>query len=83
LIYWQPNEVGYIPIYERALTQNALGQPVQLGVGGLFERYDQLIDHIGNCNQFGLVESINGYHWYDARRKVFLSTKCWVESSDW
>ena len=73
LIYWQPEEVGYIPLQERALTQNSIGQPVQLGVGGLFERYDQLIDRIGNSHQFGLVESPLGYHWYDSRRKIFLS----------
>lgn len=73
LIYWQPNEVGYIPLQERALTQNSIGQPVQLGIGGLFERYDQLIDKIGNSHQFGLVESPLGYHWYDSRRKIHIS----------
>jgi hypothetical protein len=37
LIYWQPDEVGYIPINERALTETSMGAPVQLGVGGIFE----------------------------------------------
>jgi hypothetical protein len=73
LVYWQPDEIGYIPINERALTQNSIGQPVQLGIGGLFERYDQLIEKIGNSNQFGLIESPMGYHWYDARRKLFFN----------
>lgn len=73
VIYWQPDEVGYIPIYERALTQNAIGQPVQLGVGGLFDRYDQLISMIGNSHHFGIVESPIGFHWYDAKRKIFLT----------
>jgi hypothetical protein len=73
VIYWQPDEVGYIPINERALTQSAMGQAVQLGVSGIFERYDQLIDKIGNSNQFGLIESPLGFHWYDARRKLFMN----------
>lgn len=73
LVYWQPDEIGYIPINERALTQNSIGQPVQLGIGGLFERYDQMIEKIGNSNQFGLIESAMGYHWYDAKRKIFLN----------
>lgn len=73
LIYWQPDEIGYIPLQERALTQNSTGEPVQLGVGGLFERYDQLVDKLGNSHQFGLIESPLGYHWYDSRRKIYLS----------
>ena len=73
LIYWQPNEVGYIPINERALTETSMGAPVQLGVGGIFERYDQLVDRIGNSHQFGLIESPMGYHWYDSRRKMYIS----------
>jgi hypothetical protein len=73
LIYWQPDEVGHIPINERALTESSMGAPVQLGVGGIFERYDQLVDKIGNSHQFGLIESPMGYHWYDSRRKIFIS----------
>lgn len=81
VVYWQPDEVGYIPIKERALTQNSVGQPVQLGVGGIFERYDQLIDKIGNSNQFGLIESPSGYHWYDAKRKLFVSMNSGLQIS--
>jgi len=73
LVYWQPDEVGYIPIKERALTQSSAGQSVQLGIGDAFERYDRLIKQIGNGHQFGLVESPMGYHWYDSKRKIYLS----------
>jgi len=79
IIYWQPNEVGYIPINERALTQTNIGAPVQLGVGGIFERYDQLVDKIGNSHQFGLIESPMGYHWYDSVRKIYISIKYSLE----
>jgi hypothetical protein len=73
LVYWQPDEIGYIPIRERALTQSSAGQSVQLGVGGVFERYDELKNMLGNSHQFGLVESPIGFHWYDSRRKLFLT----------
>ena len=73
IIYWQRDAVGYIPVNERALTQTAFGEPVQLGVGGIFERYDEMTDKVGNSNQFGLVVSDSGYHWYDAKRKMYLT----------
>jgi hypothetical protein len=38
-----------------------------------YSRYDQLVDKIGNSHQFGLIESPMGYHWYDSRRKMFIS----------
>lgn len=73
ILYWQRDAVGYIPINERALSANSFGDPVQLGVGGIFERYDELVTMIGNSNQFGLIESPAGFHWYDAVRKLFVS----------
>jgi hypothetical protein len=73
IFYWQKDAVGYIPIRERQLTQNPMGQPIQLGVGGVFERHDRIIDKMGNSNQFGLVESDMGFHWFDANRKIYLT----------
>ncbi|NLG02259.1 MAG: hypothetical protein GX567_00255 [Clostridia bacterium] len=73
LIYWQTESVGYIPIGERALISNDLGKVVQLGVSGIFDRNDNLIESVGNSNQFGLVESNNGFHWYDAIKKLFIT----------
>jgi len=73
LIYWQADSVGYIPIGERALMSNDAGKVIQLGVSGIFDRNDNLIELIGNSNQFGLVESNNGFHWYDAKRRIFIS----------
>lgn len=73
LIYWQKECVGYIPIGERALMSNDLGKVIQLGVSGIFERNDQLVEYVGNSNQFGLVESNMGFHWYDSIKKLFVS----------
>lgn len=73
LIYWQRECAGYIPIGERALISTELSQVVQLGVSGIFERNDQLVEFVGNSNQFGLVESNDGFHWYDSIKKLFIS----------
>ena len=73
LIYWQKDAVGYVPINERALSSANLGSPVQLGISGIFERHDEMITMIGNSNQFSLVESMAGFHWYDAVRKIFVT----------
>jgi hypothetical protein len=73
IIYWQRDAIGYVPVNERALTQTAFGDPVQLGVGGIFERYDDMTSKLGNSHQFGLVESDAGFHWYDAKRKMYIS----------
>jgi hypothetical protein len=75
LIFWQRDTVGYVPINERALTANQFGDPVQLGVGGVFDRHDEVINMLGNSNQFGLVESAAGFHWYDAVRKEFVTLR--------
>ena len=73
IAYWQDDAVGYIPIHERQLSQNEIGNPVQIGIGGVFERFDEVIENIGNQHQFGLVESDNGFHWIDSRRKIHLT----------
>lgn len=73
IVYWQDDAVGYIPIHERQLNQTEIGNPVQIGIGGVFERFDELIETIGNQQQFGLVESDIGFHWIDSRRKVHVA----------
>ena len=73
IIYWQKNGVGYIPMGERALTSNDAGNAVQLGVGGIFERYDNILEMIGNSNQFSLVQSDEGFTWYDGIRKLLIT----------
>ena len=82
LIYWQRNVVGYIPIRERALTQNPFGQPIQLGVGGIFERSDKMLDRIGNINQFGIIESDIGFHWFDSLRRILVKLTNTMEFSE-
>jgi hypothetical protein len=73
IIYWQIDGIGYIPVNERALSSSPLGEVIQLGIAGIFERFDNVIDKIGNSNHFGLTDSPEGFHWYDAKRKLFIT----------
>ncbi len=70
IAYWQDDAVGYIPIHERQMSNTEVGDPVQIGIGGVFERFDEIIENVGNQHQFGLVESDSGFHWIDSRRKI-------------
>lgn len=72
LVYWQPDMIGYIPVSERATQSGQLGELIQIGIGGIFERHDEIVKQVGNSNHFGLVESAHGFHWYDSKRKLFI-----------
>lgn len=72
LFYWQNKGIGYFPINERETISSALGGAVQLGVGGVMERYDTLRKYHGNQHQFGLVSTSDGWVWFDMRRRAFL-----------
>ena len=60
LFYWQEDSVGYLPIDERVTIPSVLGDPVQLGVGGVIDRFDEASDYFGNQHQFGLVDTPYG-----------------------
>ena len=71
--YWQDDAVGYIPILERQMSNTEIGNPVQIGIGGVFERFDEIIENVGNQHQLGLVESDAGFHWVDSKRRIHIS----------
>lgn len=70
---WQKNGFSYSPYNERELIQNTLGQPVQIGLGGEFQRTDEILRKIGNSHQAGLVETENGFIWCDLLRKAIIN----------
>jgi hypothetical protein len=72
LYYWQNHGVGYLPILERALSENTAGNPIQLGVGGVFDRYDQVVDKYGLQHKFAWCETDYGFTWYDFVRRTFI-----------
>lgn len=74
LIYWTPESVGYLPVLERQLSATELGAPIQMGVGGVLERSDELSTFgFGNSHQFSLIQSDQGFHWFNMLNKSFIS----------
>lgn len=73
LFYWQDKGFGYLPVDERETTVGALGGAIQLGVGGVMERFDTIDKYYGNQHQFSLIEIEGGFVWYDMRRRSFLA----------
>lgn len=82
LFYWQNKGFGYFPLNERETISSALGGAVQLGVGGVMERYDTLGKYFGNQHQHGLVETSDGWVWFDMRRRSFLTASYNGETAD-
>jgi hypothetical protein len=72
LFYWQNKGVGYIPVSERQMNSATLGEAVQMGVGGIMERFDELDFYHGNQHQMGLMETDSEFLWFDFRRKKML-----------
>lgn len=68
LFYWQNRGIGYFPIEERETTVGALGQAVQLGVGGVMQRADAMDNFYGNQHQSSLIKGENFFQWFDMRR---------------
>lgn len=75
LFYLQNKGVGYFPVEEREATTGALGQSVQLGVGGVMQRTDNIDKFYGSQHTHGLVTTEDGVFWPDIRRKTILGMK--------
>jgi len=72
LFYWQNRGIGYLPVQERALLSDALGNPISLGEGGVITRFDENTNYYGNQHQGSLTETPSGYSWFDMRHKAFM-----------
>lgn len=72
LFYWQNKGVGYIPIYEREMNSTSVGDAVQMGVGGIMDRFDEIDFFHGNQHQMSLFETDEEFGWFDFRRKKVL-----------
>ena len=73
LYYWQDRAVGYLPINERITVATALGEPTQIGVGGVMTRYDERTDFFGNQHKHGLIETPPGFIWIDRQNRALIS----------
>jgi hypothetical protein len=63
--------VGTVPVNERATITNVTGEPITLGQGGVATRYDERTNFYGNQHQWGLIDTQDGFCWYDFRRQSF------------
>ncbi len=82
LIFWQDKAIGFIPVDERALTNDPDKILVQLGVGGKFDRNDYVYENIGLEQRTSLVYVDGNWMWYDATRNKFLHMTRSLELSD-
>lgn len=72
LFYLQNKGVGYLPVFERQLQDSSLGDAIQLGIGGILERFDEIDYEIGNQHQMGLMVGQDAMVWFDWRRKLMM-----------
>jgi len=72
LIYLQKKGIGYIPIDERVTINSVENQPVQLGVGGKFTRYDTTEKFYGCQHYFSICKIPGGIVWFDFNRRSFI-----------
>jgi hypothetical protein len=72
MLYWQENGLGYLPMNERIMTNNVDNQPVQLGIGGVYDRFDTKTEFYGCQHPGSIVKTEYGYAWFDFEKKAFL-----------
>lgn len=72
LYYWQKYICGYIPVLERQMSSTEVGLPVQLGIGGAYERYDDVSKFYGCSHLFGLTKTAEGFVWFDVVRNAWI-----------
>lgn len=72
LVYLQERAMGYTPVNERETIPSGLGVPLNIGVGGVLQRYDDNERFFGNQNQFGVVQTPDKIAWFDLKRKTMI-----------
>jgi len=82
LVYLQQKGVGYIPIGERVTINSNEAQPVQLGVGGKFDRYDTTNEFYGCQHYFSVCKVPGGIVWFDFNNRSFVFLQSNMQLSD-
>jgi len=70
--YLQERGVGYMPIEEREMTGGVVGQALQLGVGTVGQRADNLDKFYGTQHTFSVYTGDDHFAFFDFRRKALL-----------
>lgn len=71
VIFFQHNGVGTVSVQERALIQGVTASALELGTGKVLDRYDMLDTGTGVQTKMSVVQSPNGFYWFDMFRKEF------------
>ena len=82
LIYLQERGLGYLPIGERVITNNNELQPVQLGVGGTFDRYDTTEKFYGCQHYFSVCKVPDGIVFFDFNNRAFIHLRDNMQLTD-
>lgn len=65
LYFWQNTGFGIVSVNPRSLIQDNNPGLLNLGTGGILDRFDYIEDDIGSQNPFGIVKSKLGLYWID------------------
>ena len=65
-----------------ATVPTALGEPVEIGVGGVMTRYDERTDFYGNQHKHGLIETPAGFIWIDRKNRALINMNLGGETAE-
>lgn len=71
-IVWQNKIVNTVPILERQQIVSTNSDVVNIGTGGVVDRFDPITSDYGNQHQWSVTESEYGFFWFDMRKKAFM-----------
>jgi hypothetical protein len=73
MIFFQDDAFGTLSIRQRQLLQTEGGGSLELGSGGILDRFDLLSTETGCIHPTSIVATDNAFYWYDAKKKRFNS----------
>lgn len=65
LYFWQDSAFGIASVNQRSLISDGEEGGLQLGTGGVLDRFDYISDQVGNVNKHGIGKTIKGLYWVD------------------
>jgi len=71
MIFFQDNAFGTLSIRQRQLLQTEGGGSLELGSGGILDRFDLLSIQDGCQHPTAIVATNMGFYWYDNKKKRF------------
>jgi len=71
-VVFQDDAISTIPVLERQQTTSVSGDTVNIGTGGVVDRFDVINSFFGTQHQWSVTETEYGFAFFDMRRKAFL-----------